>query len=248
MIAASRKRIGELNCVVCRREDSEIPAKAVAVICHGFGAPSTDLVGICAEIAGQSEFALEEVEYIFPAGPMKLDNYDSSAWWMIDMEKIQKLMEKGEFREFGNSSPELLPTRRDEIIAIINDAKERHGIEDSQIIVGGFSQGSMLALDVALHHDGVLGGVVLWSSAFINEEEWTEAAAQQKPLNIFQSHGQIDPILPHAGAESLRDMLIENKHEVEFSSFHGQHTIDATGITAVNKFLDRIQSEVEAKL
>ena len=246
MIKAARTKIGELECVVCRKEDTATPAKAVAIICHGFGAPSTDLVNICGEVAGESEFALDEVEYIFPSGPIKLDNYDSSAWWMIDMEKIQQLMMEGKFREFGNSSPELLPVRRDEIIAIIEDAKQRHGIGDSQIIVGGFSQGSMLSLDVALNHDSVLGGVVLWSCAFINEEKWTQQAAKQAPLKIFQSHGEIDPILPHAGAETLRDMLVENNHSVEFSSFHGQHTIGQSGIAAVNKFLDAIRSQLES--
>ncbi len=227
--------IGELECTIVRSTQSETAAKSVVILCHGFGAPGTDLVGIAQQLfeAGKG---LEEVEFIFPQAPIELDPMmDSRAWWMLDMDKIQELMTKGEFREFGSSKPPELPEQRGAIIKIIEDAKSRHNLDDSQIILGGFSQGSMLALDVALNHPGTLGGVILWSCAFINEEAWTELAKQRDKMNVFQSHGTLDPILPYEGAEVLGRSLAEFGHQVEFCKFEGQHQIPMEGLIAVNK-------------
>lgn len=233
----SNATIGNLDCTLVRQAESDSPAKSAVILCHGFGAPGTDLVGIAQQLfqAGQG---LEHTEFIFPSAPIELDPmFDSRAWWMLDMDKIQELMAKGEFREFGSSKPPELPERRASIIEIIKDAKSRHNLEDANIVLGGFSQGSMLSLDVALNYPGTLGGLVLWSSAFINEEAWTELAKSHAPLNIFQSHGTIDPILPFAGAERLGKTLAELGHQNEFCKFEGQHQIPIEGYIAVNKFV-----------
>lgn len=232
---SSVANIGELDCTIVRSNDSTDEVNSVVILCHGFGAPGTDLVGIAQQLfeAGKG---LDSVEFIFPQAPIELEPmFDSRAWWMLDMEKIQELMNKGEFREFGSSKPPELPKRRASIIQIIEDAKSRHDIDDSQIILGGFSQGSMLSLDVALNYPGTLRGVILWSCAFINEEAWTELAKQRDSMNIFQSHGTLDPILPYAGAEYLGRTLAEHGHEVEFCKFEGQHQIPMEGLIAVNK-------------
>lgn len=233
----STATIGNLECTLVRAVQTDKPAKAVVVLCHGFGAPGTDLVGIAVQLISATD-QLEDVEFIFPQAPIELDPmFESRAWWMIDIEKIQQLMAKGEFRELGQSKPPELPERRASIIGIIEDAKARHQLPDSAIVIGGFSQGSMLSMDVALHHAGQLGGVILWSSALIHQELWTELAQQHTPINIFQSHGTVDPILPYSGAEMLRDMLMESGHQVEFHSFQGQHEIPMEGLMAVIQML-----------
>lgn len=233
----SLANIGNLDCTLVRNAESSTPAKSVVILCHGFGAPGTDLVGIAQQLleAGQG---LEDTEFIFPSAPIELDPmFESRAWWMLDMMKIQELMAKGEFREFGSSKPPELPERRQAITEIIEDAKSRHQLNDSNIILGGFSQGSMLSLDVALNYPGTLGGLVLWSCAFINEQTWTELAKSREPMNVFQSHGTLDPILPFAGAEYLGKSLAEFGHNVEFCKFEGQHQIPIEGYIAVNRFV-----------
>ena len=243
MLEFKRRTIGNLDCVFGRSKkanEEKLPAKVAVILCHGFGAPGTDLLGISPEVAKQSAQAMDEVEYIFPAAPIELDPmFESRAWWMIDVDKIQQLMAKGEFRELGSSTPAELPTCRQAIIEIIEDAKIRHEIDDSKVVLGGFSQGSMLALDVGLNHSKPLGGLILWSSALINQAEWTERAGTQESLHIFQSHGTIDPILPFAGAELLREMLKENGHDVEFLRFAGPHTIPEEGYDAVHVAIER---------
>lgn len=233
----SLAQIGNLDCTIVRSSQSDEPATSVVILCHGFGAPGTDLVSIADQLIEAGK-GLEQTEFIFPQAPIEIDPmFDSRAWWMLDMVKIQELMEKGEFREFGSSNPPELPARRQAINEIIADAKSRHRIDDSKIILGGFSQGSMLSLDVALNYSGNLGGLILWSSAFISQDTWTELATQHEPMKIFQSHGTLDPILPYAGAEFLAQTLAELGHQVEFCKFVGQHQIPMEGLIAVNRMV-----------
>ncbi|MEM9409766.1 MAG: phospholipase [Planctomycetota bacterium] len=228
------KQIGELTCTIVNHQESP---KGAAVFCHGFGAPGTDLVGIGSELI-RMDATLKEMVFVFPQAPIELDPYfDARAWWMIDIEKIQALMAKGEFREMRNSNPPELIERSRQISKIIDELLTSYKLEPEQLVVGGFSQGSMLTTDVALNYPQPLGGLVVWSGALICEDLWTTAAKRQTKLNIVQSHGTIDPILPFAGAEFLRDLLEESGHDVKFIPFQGPHTIGVDALEAAKELL-----------
>lgn len=224
MIQQSTERIGDLDCVVVRDSNCQSPSAAV-ILCHGFGAPGTDLVGIASEFISQGG-PMTDVVYLFPSAPILLDPlFDGRAWWMIDIERIQRLMMEGKAREMKSESPELLPERRKSIIRVVDHCRFEFSIPSAKIIVGGFSQGAMVATDVALHYNETLGGLIVWSGALIDEANWTAQAERQPSLHVVQSHGRIDPILPFAGAEDLRDMLISTGYDVRFFEFNGEHAI-----------------------
>ncbi len=227
-------KIGQLDCtVVCQTQSPQ----ACVILCHGFGAPGTDLVPIAHEMI-RSTPDLRDIAFIFPQAPIELDPmFDSRAWWMIDIEKIQSLMMSGDFRELQNSKPDLLETRRDQITSIIEHAKIQYQLPAAKIVVGGFSQGSMVATDVALHYPEQLGGLIVWSGTTLNESEWKVAADKQSPLRVLQSHGRMDPVLPFAGAESLRHLLTQTNHKVQFVPFQGEHTIGTESLVASVKML-----------
>ena len=247
MLTQTNQKIGDFDCVVVRDSECETPS-AVVILCHGFGAPGTDLVSIGSELLGVPN-ANKDVVYIFPAAPIVLDPlFDGRAWWMIDIEKIQQLMMQGDTREMRSESPDLLPDRRASMIHLIDLCRVDFNVEPSRIIIGGFSQGSMLATDVALHHPDKLGGLIVWSGSFINESVWTkrmkEISEGPDRLVVVQSHGRLDPILPMTGAESLRDFLSENGHEVRFYEFNGGHSIPTEAIQLAIQLIDSVAKEV----
>ena len=225
--------------IVRHSQASETPQGAV-VLCHGFGAPGDDLVGIADELL-VAEPALKDTVFVFPAAPIQMDPvYDSRAWWPIDMEKLQLLMMQGEFRDMKKESPERLPICRAMIDRVIEQIRERYGLSNSQIVVGGFSQGSMLTTDVMLNSAEPLGGLVIWSGTLLNESDWTLAAKQQSKVPIVQSHGTLDPILPFSGADALRQMLVEHGFDVEFLQFAGQHQISSDAFHAARKLMAKV--------
>ncbi len=230
MIKKKSRRIGQLNCTVVQSDDLDTPPQAAVILCHGFGASGEDLVSLANEfIAGDSRLA--EAIYVFPTAPLELDPmYDSRAWWMIDIERLQQLMEMGETREMRHTSPPDLPACRQMIFQIIDALKSEYSLASNQIVIGGFSQGAMLSTDVALHYPESLGGLIIWSGGLICESDWVAAAHRHSPLKIVQTHGRIDPILSIAGAEDLRQLLLAAKHDVRYAAFQGPHTIPMIGL------------------
>jgi phospholipase/carboxylesterase len=236
----STTSIAGLECTQVAHQTSNDRYSAAVIICHGFGAPGTDLVPVADEMLAMSP-DLENAIFLFPQAPLELDPFfDARAWWMIDIERIQQLMSIGEFRELRNSNPPRLDACRkliDEIVAVVMD---QHGLSFAQIVLGGFSQGAMLATEVALKSSGQLGGLIVWSGSLINETVWRKAASERASMRVVQSHGRLDPILPFAGAELLRDMLREFGHDVEFIAFDGPHTISATALGAACRLITQV--------
>ena len=117
-------------------------------------------------------------------------------------------MMAGQTREMRGESPDRLPVCREMINQVILHLREEFGLPMEKIIVGGFSQGSMLATDVALHLPHPVGGLIVWSGALINEPIWREQAQRQQQTTVVQTHGRTDPLLPISGAEDLvRDIF-----------------------------------------
>ena len=241
MISNFRKtRYGQLDTVVASHGEAGDLVTGVVVLCHGFGAPGTDLVPIAEEWFGSiPEF--KGVRFVFPAAPLELDPaYDARAWWEIDIERVQQLMETGDFRELRNSQPPRLAVCREMVEQLIAEVAKQWDVVPGQIVVGGFSQGAMLTTDLMLNAPCPLGGLICWSGSLISEHQWRAAASANVKTSVVQSHGTLDPILPFAGAEALRELLVENGYQVEFVPFQGQHAIPPQALTAAGQLIRRV--------
>jgi phospholipase/carboxylesterase len=69
---------------------------------------------------------------------------------------------------------------------------------------------------------------------------WRELAAKRGPLNVLQSHGRHDPILPFEAAIWLREMFDESGFDVDFIEFPGIHTIPHPALVSFAQILDRL--------
>jgi phospholipase/carboxylesterase len=221
--------IGTLSCHTVQKFDEDRTPELVAIINHGFGAPGNDLVPLGAEMLRQSPALAESVRLIFPAAPLEppeLGGY-GRAWWPLDVMKLQLAIVSGEFRDMRKENPDGLPEARRLLIELVNDVREQTGLPMSKIVLGGFSQGSMLATDVALHLEEAPGGLLVWSGTLLCEDKWRELAARRGRLRVMQSHGRRDPILPFEAALWLRDLFEESGFEHSFCEFNGEHSIPA---------------------
>lgn len=228
MLRAREEILGGLLCRIVESSIGDGRPECVAVFCHGFGAPGEDLVPVAWELAGFLGPVAERVRFVFPAAPLTMDEYGipgGRAWWPIDMLKLQAAIEQGEFRDLRRDTPELLPEMRGRLTQLVEEVRQQTGLPPSRIVLGGFSQGSMLATDVALRLPHAPGGLIIWSGTLLCEDEWRALAPHRAGMPIVQSHGYEDPILPFAAAEWLRDMLTSSGATVQFLPFHGYHQI-----------------------
>lgn len=243
------EQLGSLTCrTIQQLADGETP-QLVAILCHGFGAPGTDLVPLGPEILRISEKIADTTQFIFPEAPLSLASLgmpDGRAWWHLDMERLIGAAERGEFRDLRNDHPEELPAARDMLMALIDEVRRRTGLPLSRIVLAGFSQGSMLCTDVALRLDEAPAALCVWSGTLLCEDSWRPLAQKRGPLRVLQSHGRMDPILPYEASLWLRDLFRESGFELEFIEFSGMHTIPLEAQTGFVQLLESILDERSA--
>lgn len=222
----------------------------VVVLCHGFGAPGDDLVPI-----GRALPAPPGTHFVFPAARLSLAEVlgmpeamvgPARAWWPIDMERLEKAMRSGDMRDMSREVPAGLPESRAALVSLL-DALAAEGIGSERIVLGGFSQGAMLATDVALRDPRPFAALVLWSGTFICEDEWLPLMAARKELRVYMSHGEEDPILPFSVARKLEAALITAGVRVQFRAFRGGHAIPPPVLADVAALLAELAPKIAPK-
>jgi phospholipase/carboxylesterase len=207
-------------------------APLTVVLLHGFGAPGDDLVALGDALRVPARF-------VFPEGPLELGGLygDSRAWWLLDLVRLEAELRAGTPRDRRGEVPEGMADARDHVSRLIDQVKSRLGVADHQLVLGGFSQGAMVALDVALHRETPLAGIVQLSGTLIAESEWQPRLGKLAGVPVFQSHGKNDTLLPYAIAETLRDKLRAAGAAVEWQPFVGGHEIPMGVLGALREFL-----------
>ena len=215
-------------------------AELAVVICHGFGAPGSDLVPLAGELLQLAPELAAKTCFIFPEAPLSLDSmgmYGARAWWHLDVARITAAVAAGELRDQRGEMPDGAVASREMLLSLVAELSSSTGLPSSQIVLGGFSQGSMLATDVALRMPEPPAALCVLSGTLLCEEEWRTLAGESGPIPTLQSHGHQDQILPFQGAEWLRDMLIEVGWPVDFVAFHGGHTIPLEALSRLAELL-----------
>jgi phospholipase/carboxylesterase len=207
-------------------------ARLTCVLLHGFGASGDDLVGLAGEIDAP-------VRLVFPAAPLELGGLygDARAWWLLDLARLEDALRRGVPRDLRDEVPDGLPAARDHVIRLLDQLAVRFAIADDQLVLGGFSQGAMVSLDVALHRPRPPAGLLLMSGTLLNEGEWRPRMASLAGVPVMLSHGRHDALLPYHVAELLRDRLTEAGAAVDWQPFAGGHEIPRAPIDAANRLL-----------
>lgn len=236
---ARRERIGKLNCVTVRPEGNPT-IESVVVLCHGFGASGEDLVGIAESLLdGRTQEGA--IEMIFPAAPLALDEYGmpgGRAWWLLSIARLMAALEEGRFEEVREEVPPGIDEARQALTETIELALARNSLDQQQLILGGFSQGAMLSMDVACRGlSEPPAGLCLFSGALICEKHWKANAARLQSTKILQSHGRQDPILPFQAGLWLRQLLEHAGCQVDFVDFQGPHTIPWQAIERLQQLI-----------
>ena len=207
-------------------------AAITCVLMHGFGAQGDDLVPLAGELDAP-------VRLVFPEAPLELGGLygDARAWWLLDLALLEDELRRGVPRDRRAEIPDGLTEARDRVLGLLDELAARFAIAPDRLVLGGFSQGAMLALDVALHRAAPPAGLILMSGTLIAEPEWQPRMAQLAGVPVMISHGQHDVLLPFHVAESLRDRLVAAGAAVDWHEFPGGHEIPRAVLDAAGKLL-----------
>jgi phospholipase/carboxylesterase len=210
----------------------------VVVLLHGYGAPGTDLVPLWRELP-----VAREVRFVFPEAPLDL-GFGGRAWWPIDMARLQDRSSKAASEGLISEVPPGLDAARDALLELLQVLERDLGALPEQTLLGGFSQGAMLATDTVLRTSRPFGGLAVLSGSLISHDEWSPLMSARRGLPVLQSHGRADPILPFEVAERLRDELVAAGLPVEFIAFNGGHGIPGGVLDGLTRSIRRLTPEL----
>jgi phospholipase/carboxylesterase len=229
-----RVRLADLDVVLAGGPDGHGGGDGpLVVLMHGFGAPGTDLVSLAPEVP-----VGKEVRFAFPAAPHAAQA--GRAWWFIDMLELQQALMLRDYETLMNRTPAGLPEVRQQVGALLDALETELGAERKRTVLGGFSQGAMLATDVALRAEKPPGALAILSGSLICQREWLPLMRARADMPVLQSHGRGDPILAYEVAERLRDSLKQAGIFVDFIPFNGGHGIPEAALAGLARLIARV--------
>jgi phospholipase/carboxylesterase len=212
----------------------------VVVLLHGYGAPGTDLVPLWRELA-----VAHDVRFVFPEAPLSLD-FGGRAWWPLDMARLQDRFSKTAVERLIAEVPPGIDAARSALLELLAVLERDFGASPEQIVIGGFSQGAMLATDAVLRTSRPFAGLALLSGTLISHDEWLPLMPARRGLPVLQSHGRADPVLPFELAERLRTELVTAGLPVEFIAFNGGHGIPGSVLDGLTRLIGRLSTKSPA--
>lgn len=227
------RQIGKIKCLESTSE-SDSADKNLIILFHGYGADAYDLQTLSEVIETPWP-----CDWLFPQGILEVPigpGWTGRAWWNIDMEAFQAAAMKGETRNLSNECPPGMDRARDLAFEMIEKLK----VPWNRIILGGFSQGSMLATDLFLRAPEAPKGLIILSGALLNQNEWKKLAPNRAGSRFFMSHGNQDMVLAHKGAAQLETVLCQAGLKGKLMTFQGGHEIPMQVIQKTKEFLKEL--------
>jgi phospholipase/carboxylesterase len=201
-------------------------AQAALVLLHGYGTAPESL-------APFSHSLNVPLLYLLPEGPLTAAA-GGRGWWVSSLEEAHETSATAP-RDLAALEPPGLDVARGRLTAFLDAAATE--FQTPRWVLGGFSQGGMLALDAALRGAYRPAGLVLCSASRIALRLWAPHARRLAGLPVLLSHGTRDPDLAFHAGEALRDFLLAAGARVEWLPFEGGHEIPLIVWRAVRKFL-----------
>lgn len=197
--------------------------KGVVVLLHGYASSASDLSPFASALG-------LDLRFVFPEAPHALVR--GRGWWSIDEEARARDRAVGP-RDLSALDPPTIA----ELRARVGELLDHVTLPGLPLVIGGFSQGAMLACDVALHDPRAFAGLVLLSGARIRATEWAPRLSSRRGLPVFVSHGRSDDDLSFDAAAALAKELETGGLAVTFFPFDGGHEVPLVAWRALKKFL-----------
>jgi len=192
------------------------PSPTASIIwLHGLGADGHDFEPIVPELQLPSKLS---IRFVFPHAPMRAVTINGGAvmraWYDLAMSE-SGLMQ----------NPEHL--RESEIIVQELIARERsRGIAANRIILAGFSQGGVLALQTGLHFSETLAGILVLSAPLSGIDRLlTEIHPANSSLPVFLAYGTEDPLVSFALAQQVYQKMKHHPVEVTWHAYPTGHSV-----------------------
>jgi phospholipase/carboxylesterase len=123
------------------------------------------------------------------------------------------------------------------LLKFVDEALDRYPTPPGKLILAGFSQGALMALDVGFRTNQTLAGIVVMSGALFEDDLPKLESRKNEPLLIL--HGMDDEVIPVIAARRTRNVLEEHGLRPEYHELAMGHWVTAESMALVSEFIGR---------
>lgn len=197
-----------------------VEAQLTAIVIHGLGSNEQDLLGFAQPLGLPIRFVAARAPIPMPHG------FGTGYAWY-------------EFGEGGHPVLEGFQTGLDGLIQLVDDVKTTHDVPSNELIVLGFSQGSVMTMATALSIPDQIGGIVAMSGYFPSPEGWQPPRDDLRGLPALFTHGTADPIVPVQGSRDASEKFRQLGADVQYNEYDMAHEVSAECLFTVRDWLSQ---------
>lgn len=192
------------------------------LLLHGWGASAHDLLGLAPILHGGDALVL------CPQGPVAFEiarGVVGFGWWPITAGR--------------EIDPQAFDAARQLLREFLDDACKRYPVDRRKLVVAGFSQGGVMAYDLALSDPGRFAGLVALSSWLPEAlDAAIPASDEQRNFPALVIHGTQDPMIPVERAQDSRRRLLARGVNVHYRELEMQHEVSPDALRELVLWLE----------
>ena len=155
--------------------------RSIVVFLHGYGANGPDLLGL-ADPLGEH---LPDTMFVAPDAPENVAGMPNGFQW-FPIPWIDGSSEEESMRGMDQAVEDLN--------AFLDALMVDNDVLPEQVVLFGFSQGTMMALHVAPRREDAVAGIVAFSGRLLSPETLADEAVVKPPVLLV--HGDADDVVP----------------------------------------------------
>jgi phospholipase/carboxylesterase len=191
--------------------------KKIVLLLHGFGSSGTDMISL----APQWQDALPDTLFLAPHAPQRCSTMGTGyQWWGLS----------------GFAPSALAAGAAPAVDAFIDRKLDQYGLTEADLALVGFSQGTMMALQIGLRRPRAVAAVVGYSGMLAGTMGLAHGDFA-KP-HVLLVHGTADPVVPiaalHMSESELKRLGVNVTTHISYGL---AHSVDPVGLRLGRDFV-----------
>ena len=210
-----------LNSKIIESENKD-KIKYAVILLHGYGGDGADI----SSIAHTWRRFIDNTIFFCPDGPQTCKlNPIGFQWFDLSIDDQNYIIAE---------------VRKTEKILIeyVDQIKEKFKLNNSQIILAGFSQGCMISINLGLICNQSFKSVIGFSGKIIDKYDLQKRIISKTDMLLF--HGDADEVVPPSNLLEVKDFLERNKIKVDVNMIKNcSHHIPVEALSLALKYIKK---------